>query len=188
MAMIQSNLEQNGMVIWLTGLSGAGKSTIANALEILLNQYGFFTISLDGDLIRSGMNKDLGYTATDRSENIRRVQEMSKILVQKNIIVLCSFITPDQQYRNENRKALGNQYFEVFVDCPVSICESRDVKGLYKKARNLEIDHFTGIDAGFDTPVNPDLILNSHHQTLEECVDTLFKVVRPLVSTQELVM
>lgn len=176
------HLDQNGIVIWFTGLSGAGKSTISAGLESKLTQNGYFSISMDGDTIRSGMNKDLGFTEKDRSENIRRVLEVSKMLVQKEIIVLCSFITPIQAQRDECRRSLGNKYFEVFVDCPVAVCESRDVKGLYKKARNQEIKNFTGINAGFDLPVNPDLILNSNALSPEECVETLYNALIHLIT------
>lgn len=176
-----NNLNQNGLVIWLTGLSGAGKSTIATGLEQKLNDAGFFTFGMDGDLIRLGINKDLSFTEVDRSENIRRVMEISKMLVQKKVIVICAFITPSQHQRDENRSALGKQYFEVFVDCPVAVCEDRDVKGLYKKARNNDIPNFTGVSTGYELPRRPDLILNSSAQSAEQCIATLYKMILPLV-------
>ena len=179
--MRQHILNQNGLVIWLTGLSGAGKSTIANGLEQKLNDAGFFTFGMDGDLIRSGINRDLSFTEADRSENIRRVLEISKMLVQKKVVVICAFIMPLQQQRDENRNALGKQYFEVFVDCPVAVCEGRDVKGLYKKARNNEIPDFTGINTDYELPERPDLILNSSVQSAEQCIATLYQMILPLV-------
>jgi adenylylsulfate kinase len=179
--MRQSNLDQKGIVVWLMGLSGAGKSTIATGLEQKLNENGFFTIAMDGDLVRSGVNMDLNFTKADRSENVRRVVEISKMLVEKNVIVICSFITPLEEQRTANRAMLGERYFEVFVDCPVAVCESRDVKGLYQKARNNEIGNFTGVSANFEPPVNPDLVLNSAAQSSEECVATLYEGIFSLI-------
>ena len=179
--MKQNNPHQKGMVIWLMGLSGAGKSTIATGLEAKLNENGFFTFAMDGDLIRSGINSDLTYSETDRMENIRRVVEISKMLVQKNIITICSFITPMQKQRELCREILNGQYFEVFVDCPVSICENRDVKGLYKKARNNEIFNFTGINAGFEIPLNSNLVLNSAKNSPQECVESVFSAIIPYI-------
>jgi len=180
--MRQNNLYQNGLVIWLTGLSGAGKSTIAIGLEKKLNEKGYFTMAMDGDLIRTGVNNDLTFTEVDRSENIRRVMEISKMLVQKDVVVICSFITPLQRQRDANRDALGHKYFEVFVDCPFDVCEARDVKGLYKKARNNEIKHFTGINAGFELPDRPHLILNSSKQSAEQCIMILYDMILPLIA------
>lgn len=177
----QNNLHQNGLVVWLTGLSGAGKSTIANGLEQKLNAAGFFTIGMDGDLIRSGINRDLSFSEADRTENVRRVREICKMLVEKDIVVICSFITPLERQRNENRKALGQKYFEVFVDCPVAVCEARDVKGLYKKARNHQLLYFTGIDTKYELPINPDLILNSSKLSAEQCIDVLYEKIHNLI-------
>lgn len=177
--MKQNNPDQKGLVIWLMGLSGAGKSTIATGLEAKLNENGFFTFAMDGDLIRSGINSDLTFSEADRLENIRRVAEISKMLVQKDIITICSFITPMQKQRELCREILNNQYFEVFIDCPVSICENRDVKGLYKKARNNEIPNFTGINAGFELPLNADIVLNSFKNSAQECVEMLFSAIVP---------
>lgn len=179
--MKQNNPRQKGMVIWLMGLSGAGKSTIATALEAKLNESGFFTFAMDGDLIRSGVCSDLTFTEADRLENIRRVVEISKMLVQKDIVTICSFITPMQKQRALCREVLNGRYFEVFVDCPVSVCEERDVKGLYKKARNNEIPNFTGINAGFELPSNSNLVLNSHKNSPQECVDLVFSAIMPYI-------
>ncbi len=180
--MRQSNLHQKGMVIWLMGLSGAGKSTIATGLEAKLNESGFFTFAMDGDLIRSGICSDLTFTEADRLENIRRVVEISRMLVHKNIITICSFITPMQKQRELCREGLNGQYFEVFVDCPVSVCEERDVKGLYKKARNNEIPNFTGINAGFERPLHSDLVLNSYENSPQECIELVFSAIMPFIS------
>lgn len=179
--MKQNIPHQKGMVIWLMGLSGAGKSTIATGLEAKLNENGFFTFAMDGDLIRSGISSDLTFTEADRLENIRRVVEISKMLVQKDIITICSFITPLQKQRALCREILNDQYFEVFVDCPVSICENRDVKGLYKKARTNEIPNFTGINADFELPDNANLVLNSHKDSPEECVESVFSAIIPYI-------
>jgi adenylyl-sulfate kinase len=182
--MRQNILNQNGLVIWLTGLSGAGKSTIAAGLEQKLNDAGFFTFGMDGDLIRSGINRDLSFSEADRSENIRRVMEISKMLVQKKVIVICAFITPLQQQREANRNTLGKQYFEVFVDCPVAVCENRDVKGLYKKARNNDISDFTGVSTGYELPLHPELILNSAAQSADQCITSLYQMILPLVEEE----
>lgn len=179
--MKQNNPRQKGIVIWLMGLSGAGKSTIASGLEKKLNENGFFTFAMDGDLIRSGINSDLTFSEADRLENIRRVVEIGKMLVQKDIITICSFITPMQKQRELCRQILNDQYFEVFVDCPVSICEDRDVKGLYKKAINNEIANFTGINAGFELPLNPDLVLNSYKNSPQECIELVFSAILPYI-------
>ncbi len=178
-----NHLNQTGLVIWLLGLSGSGKSTIAALLEEKLNASGFFTMSMDGDLIRSGLNRDLTFTETDRHENIRRVAELSKMMVQKNIITICSFITPSAAYRQTCRDILGSKYFEVYLDCPVSVCEERDVKGLYWKARNHEIENFTGVSAGFEPPLNPDLILHTSTESVGESVEKLFEHILRLVGS-----
>lgn len=179
--MTQNNPHQKGMVIWLMGLSGAGKSTIATGLEAKLNENGFFTFALDGDLIRSGISSDLTFTESDRLENVRRVVEISKMLVHKDIITICSLITPLQKQRELCREMLNGHYFEVFVDCPISICENRDVKGLYKKARNNEISNFTGINAGFELPLNANLVLNSYKTSPQQCVDLVFSAIIPYI-------
>jgi adenylylsulfate kinase len=170
--MIQNNPRQKGLVIWLMGLSGAGKSTIATGLEAKLNESGFFTFAVCSDLT---------FTEADRLENIRRVAEISKMLVQKDVVTICSFITPMLRHRELCREILNDDYFEVFVDCPVSVCEERDVKGLYKKARNNEIPNFTGINAGFERPLNSDLVLNSHKSSSQECVDMVFSAILPYI-------
>jgi adenylylsulfate kinase len=168
---------QKGMVIWLLGHSGAGKSTIAGMLAERLEAEGFLTLSLDGDVVRAGMNRDLTFSDADRLENVRRVAELCKILLQKEIIVICSFITPMQAHRDQLRTMLGDRYMEVYLDCPVSICEQRDVKGLYQKARNHEIEHFTGINSRFEIPASPDLILHTSSSSPEQCAETVHSAV-----------
>ncbi|MCC6289531.1 MAG: adenylyl-sulfate kinase [Chitinophagaceae bacterium] len=175
-------LQQRGIAIWLTGLSGSGKTTIAQLLEQRLKEENYFALTLDGDALRNTLNKDLSFTTKDRSENIRRAAELAKLLVQKNIITICSFITPLQQHRNIAHSILGNTYFEVYIECPLSICEARDVKGLYKKARNNEIKDFTGIGSAFEAPLQPWRTLNTSHQLPEESARILFTQIFPHIS------
>jgi adenylylsulfate kinase len=176
-------LNQTGMVIWLLGLSGSGKSTIATLLEEKLNANGYFTMSMDGDIIRSGLSRDLTFTEADRFENIRRAAELSKMMVGKDIITICSFITPRERHRDACRQILGNKYFEVYLDCPVLVCEERDVKGLYKKARNYEIENFTGVSSGFEVPLSPDLVLHTARESAAESVDKLYIHISTLIGS-----
>tara|TARA_R110002124_G_scaffold34740_6_gene113684 strand:- start:501 stop:1031 length:531 start_codon:yes stop_codon:yes gene_type:complete len=166
-------LHQRGLVVWLLGLSGAGKSTLSGLLEAELDKLGYTTVALDGDEVRSGLNRDLGFSAADREENIRRAAEMAKILIQKQIVVICSFITPSEISRKQNREILGQRYLEVYLDCSLQVCENRDVKGLYQKARNHKIMNFTGIGSKFDIPKDSDLVLN----TAVESQQASFKVL-----------
>lgn len=173
------------MVIWLFGLSGAGKSTLAALTEKLLTGAGFFVVLLDGDHLRSGINKDLSFSAEDRLENIRRSAEIAKILAGNNIITICSFITPMQVQRDLARSIAGSGYFEVYVSCPLEICEQRDVKGLYRKARNQEIRDFTGIGSGFDQPASADLVIHTDRETPEESAGRLFRQVCAWMQTTD---
>src|SRR5690606_7377244 len=137
---------------------GSGKSTLARDLEITLFQEGYLTQLLDGDNLRTGINNNLSFSEADRLENIRRAAEVSKLFLSCGVITICSFISPTQQIRDIARQVIGeNDFYEVFVNCPIEICEQRDVKGLYKKARNGEIKNFTGIDAPFESPVSPSI-------------------------------
>lgn len=172
---------QKGIVIWLLGHSGAGKSTLAQMVAGRLEREGYRTLPLDGDVVRAGMNRDLGFSEADRLENIRRVAELCKILLQKDLIVICSFITPMQSHRDLLRKTLGDRYLEVYVECPIAICEQRDVKGLYRKARNHEIAHFTGIDSDFDIPPQPDLTIPTALWQPDDCAEALYQLT---ISTQ----
>ncbi|HRP33957.1 MAG TPA: adenylyl-sulfate kinase [Agriterribacter sp.] len=177
-------LQQNGMVIWMTGLSGSGKSTIARLLEKKLAEKNLFSVVLDGDELRKTLNRDLGFSDIDRTENIRRAAELAKLLVQKNIIVICSFITPMQKHRDLAATITGEKYFEVSVNCPLYVCEQRDVKGLYHKARNHEITDFTGIGSAYQPAVSPDLVLNTAVETPEESAEKLLDCVFPIVKTE----
>lgn len=174
-------LHQKGMVIWLTGLSGSGKSTIARLLDKKLGEENYFSVVLDGDELRQTLNKDLGFSEADRTENIRRAAELAKLLLQKNIIVICSFITPLQKHRQLAAAITGDAYYEVFVDCPLQVCEQRDVKGLYRKARNNEIKDFTGIGSGFEPGIEAQLILHTDTESAVQSMEKLFSSVLPFI-------
>lgn len=174
-------LGQKGATLWFTGLSGSGKSTVAVALEKALIDQGRLVYRLDGDNVRMGINKNLGFTAEDRTENIRRIGEVAKLFVDAGVIVLSSFISPYREDRDGVRKlhdAAGMDFIEVFVDCPLEEAEKRDPKGLYKKARAGEIKFFTGIDDPYETPDSPELTLNSADMSLEEEVAALIKLLK----------
>ena len=160
---------QKPVTLWLTGLSGAGKSTIANALELAMVERGRHTYLLDGDNVRMGLCRDLGFSDTDREENIRRIAEVARLFVDAGLIVITAFISPFQRDRTLARDVIGNEAFvEVFIDTPLSECERRDPKGLYGKARSGAIKNFTGIDSAYEGPVDPDIRIN----TLEEDLPT----------------
>ncbi len=157
-------------VLWFTGLSGSGKSTIANAVEALLNKKSVHTYLLDGDNVRHGLNGDLGFSDEDRVENIRRVGEVSNLFVDAGLVVLTAFISPFYADRAQARsKVPEGKFLEVFIDTPIEICESRDPKGLYKKARQGEIKNFTGIDSEYDAPVNPEIHIKTQDRSIEAC-------------------
>ena len=171
-------LNQNAKVLWFTGLSGSGKSTIAQHLEKRLFSEGFFIQLLDGDNIRSGINNNLGFTLEDRTENIRRIAEVSKLFLNAGIICLNSFVSPTIEIRNSAKQIIGEKDFlEVFINTPLEICEARDVKGLYKKARAGEIKGFTGIDSPYEAPINPDIEVKTENQTIEESVDHIYREI-----------
>lgn len=161
-------LAQRGKVIWMVGLSGSGKSTLARAAENTLHQQRKVTMLLDGDNLRAGVNNNLGFSQEERTENIRRAAEVAKLFANCGLITICSLISPTESIRSMARQIIGDDYFEVFVDCPLEVCEERDVKGLYAKARRGEIPDFTGISAPFDPPASPDLRIPTHQQPLEE--------------------
>jgi adenylylsulfate kinase len=168
----------NPKVFWMTGLSGSGKSTIANAFQNELFNRGYQVCVLDGDNVRKGLNKDLDFSNIGRIENIRRLSEVSKILIEAGFIVITASISPFNVDRNQARKIIGNEFFvEVFIDTPIEICEQRDVKGLYKKARDGEILNFTGIASTFEKPLEPDIIIQTTQKSVEECVQLLIKKV-----------
>lgn len=169
---------QSRPVIWLTGLSGSGKSTIANELELVLDERGVKSYVLDGDNIRTGLNSDLGFSDDDRKENMRRISEVAKLFSNSGVIAITAFISPFSEERAQARKVIGSENFiEVHVDTPLDICEQRDVKGLYKKARKGEIPNFTGIDSPYEEPLNPDVIVEAGRATLHTCVDKIVFVL-----------
>jgi bifunctional enzyme CysN/CysC len=172
-------LSQQPCLVWFTGLSGAGKSAIANLVERRLHADGQHTYLLDGDNLRHGLNKDLGFTAADRVENIRRVAEVGRLMVDAGLIVLASFISPFRAERRMARELLGEDAFlEVFVDTPQHICEARDVKQLYAKARRGEIKNFTGIDSPYERPEQPDIHIDTTAVTAEEAADIVLAQLR----------
>lgn len=165
-------------VVWLTGFSGSGKSTIAKALEVALFNKGVRSFCLDGDNTRLGINKDLGFSSVDRTENIRRVAEMVKLFLESGTIVITSFISPLISDREMAKNIIGNAYFvEVFINCPIAICEQRDVKGLYAKARRGEIKDFTGIDSPFEAPLEADIELLTNQNSIQECVEIILEKI-----------
>lgn len=171
-------LGQHSVMIWFTGLSGSGKSTIAIALERELHSRGIMCRILDGDNIRSGINNNLGFTAEDRMENIRRIAEISKLFVDTGIVTIAAFISPDEAMRKLACDIIGREDFiEVYVNTPLEVCEKRDVKGLYAKARKGDIKNFTGISAPFEAPAHPDLCLDTSALSLKECVDRLLDLI-----------
>jgi bifunctional enzyme CysN/CysC len=166
-------------VLWFTGLSGAGKSTIANMLEKRLNAFGYHTYLLDGDNVRHGLNKDLGFTDADRVENIRRVAEVSRLMVDAGLIVLVSFISPFRAERRMARELLPpGEFFEMFVDTPLAIAETRDPKGLYTKARRGELKNFTGIDSPYEPPERPEIRIDTTRVTPEQATDVILERLR----------
>lgn len=176
-------LKQKGLAIWMCGLSGSGKSTIANAAERVLHQQGRFTIILDGDNLRTGLNTNLGFSDEDRLENIRRIAELTKILIDNGVIVFISAITPRGELRDLARGVVGEQnLFEVYVKASFEACEKRDVKGLYAKAARGEIQHFTGKDGSFEPPQNPNLTLNTEALSIEEAAIELLEAILPKIS------
>ncbi|MDQ0232505.1 adenylyl-sulfate kinase [Metabacillus malikii] len=169
----------NSFVLWFTGLSGSGKSTIANLVEKKLHVSGHSTYILDGDNIRKGINNNLDFTEEDRKENVRRVAEISKLFVDAGIIVLTSVISPFQADRESARKKVeNNEFIEIYIKCPIEECEKRDPKGLYKKARSGLINGFTGINSPYEEPLNPELTINSMKRTPEECAEVIINYLK----------
>jgi len=176
-------LKQKGKVIWLIGLSGSGKSTIAQHLEAKLYDEGFLTQVLDGDNIRSGLNKNLTFSDSDRLENIRRISEVAKLFANCGVVTLASFITPTEAIRKMAKEIIGeDKYIEVFVSTSLEACEDRDVKGLYDKARQGIIKNFTGIDSVFETPKNPAIVIPTEGFTVEESVQKLYDFIIEKIS------
>ncbi|MFN8578768.1 MAG: adenylyl-sulfate kinase [Candidatus Sericytochromatia bacterium] len=171
--------EQNkhkSFILWFTGLSGSGKSTLSTNLEIKLFNNNIKTYILDGDNIRKGLNKDLGFSDSERTENIRRIGEVSKLFVDAGLVTLVAFISPFQSDRNIVRKLVKDgEFIEIFVNCSLEHCEKRDIKGLYKKARSGELKQFTGIDSPYEIPSNPELVINTESKNIEECVNEIYE-------------
>ncbi|WP_448552205.1 adenylyl-sulfate kinase [Thalassotalea montiporae] len=162
--------KQRPCLLWYTGLSGSGKSTVANAVDALLFERGHHTYLLDGDNVRHGLNGDLGFSNEDRVENIRRISEVSKLFIDAGLIVSTAFISPFKEDRAQARALLAEgEFIEVFIDTPIEVCEQRDPKGLYKKARAGEIKDFTGIDSAYDVPQAPELHVKTAEQEIEQC-------------------
>ena len=175
-------LKQHSVMIWFTGLSGSGKSTIAIASERELHKRGLLCRILDGDNIRSGINNNLGFTEADRIENIRRIAEVSKLFVDTGIITIAAFISPSNDIREMAANIIGkDDFLEVYVSTPIEECERRDVKGLYAKARRGEIKNFTGISAPFEAPAHPALTLDTSALSLEESVNKLLELILPRI-------
>lgn len=176
-------LNQRSKVLWLTGLSGSGKSTIAQALERKLQGEGYFAQVLDGDNIRSGINNNLGFSLEDRQENIRRISEVAKLYLNSGIITINSFVSPTIAIRKKASDIVGKEDFiEVFINTPIEVCEARDVKGLYKKARAGEIKGFTGIDSPYEAPSNPDLEVPTEHLSIEESAAMIYDYLLPKIT------
>lgn len=175
-------LGHQGLCIWLCGLSGSGKSTLAHALERRLHDAGVHCVVLDGDVMRTGLNKGLGFSEADRMENIRRAAEVARLFVRNGTVVIAAFITPMQTMRDRVREIIGvDDLLDVFVDAPLDECERRDVKGLYRKARNGEVDRFTGLAAPFEPPADPGLHLHTARMDAEACLSQLWEVVMPRI-------
>jgi len=171
-------LKQKGALVWMTGLSGSGKSTIAYTLEHALVQRGHMAYVLDGDNVRHGLNKNLGFSAEDRQENIRRIGEVGKLFVDAGIITITAFISPYQQDRQVARETVGKgDFFEVFCDTPLNVCEERDPKGLYKKARAGEIKGFTGIDDPYEAPKSPEMVIDTSQLSPQEATIKLCEML-----------
>lgn len=183
-----TNKGQKPCLLWFTGLSGSGKSTIANALDVALHERGYHTFLLDGDNVRYGLCKDLGFSDQDREENIRRVGEVCKLFADAGLIVMSAFISPFTSDRRMVRKLFpAGEFIEVFMDTPLETCESRDPKGLYQKARSGEIKHFTGIDSPYEVPAHPEVRLDTSTMSVDECVNALvdYLLSRDLIALKD---
>lgn len=172
--------KHNSFLIWFTGLSGSGKSTIANALELELYKRGIKTYTLDGDNIRKGLNKDLTFSANDRTENIRRIAEVANLMVDSGLIVLAAFVSPYRKDRENIKSIVGKLNFvEVYVNTSIEECERRDVKGLYKKARTGEINDMTGISSPYEVPDHPDIEIKTENESINESVKKIIDFITP---------
>lgn len=175
-------LNQKSKVIWMTGLSGSGKSTIAVQLERKLMEHGHFAQVLDGDNIRSGINNNLGFSMEDRLENIRRIAEVAKLYLHSGIVTICTFISPTREIREFAKQIIGEaDFIEIYVSAPLAVCEARDVKGLYQKARAGQIKDFTGIDSPYEPPLQPALTLDTAEENLETSTNRALDFLLPLL-------
>lgn len=175
-------LNQHSVVVWFTGLSGSGKSTIAKALELELHSRGYISKVLDGDNVRTGINNNLGFSDEDRKENIRRIAEVSKLFMECGIILINCFISPTCIIRNQVKEIVGTEnYFEIYVNTPLETCEKRDTKGIYAKARKGLIKEFTGISAPYEEPVNPDIEIKTEEMSVEQSVEIILKKLLPRI-------
>jgi len=170
-------LKQKATCLWLTGLSGSGKTTIAKGLEKKLHAEGFMTQLLDGDNVRTGLCKNLSFSIEDRQENIRRIAELNKLFLDAGVITISCFVSPTIEIREIAKSIIGSDFQEVFINTPLEVCESRDVKGLYAKARKGEIKNFTGIDSPFEAPLNPNVELKTAYQSIEATVEDLYSQI-----------
>ncbi len=176
----ESLLEQKGGVFWLTGLSGSGKTTIAKGAQRIMHDHGRFVQVLDGDNIRVGLNNNLGFSNEDRTENIRRIAEVSKLFASCGVITINCFVSPTLEIRQMARDIIGEDFHEVYIKADLADCEDRDPKGLYKKARAGEIKDFTGIDAPFEAPENAELTIDTSAQSIEQSVESLVTYIEPI--------
>ena len=182
----ENNLNQRGISLWLTGLSGAGKTSIGNYLEKKLFQNSIITAFLDGDNIRTGINNNLTFSEIDRIENIRRIAEVSKLFNSSAVVTINCFVSPFKSSRELAKQIIGKEnFFEIFIDTPISECERRDVKGLYKKARAGEIKNFTGISSPFEPPLNPALTISTFEKSIEKSGDELFNYILPKIKFEQ---
>lgn len=175
-------LNQHSIVIWITGLSGSGKTTIAKDLELELHKRGYLTKLLDGDNVRTGINNNLGFSEEDRTENIRRIAEVSKLFMKGGVILINCFISPTKEIRDQARNIVGSEdFFEIYVNTPLEVCEQRDIKGLYAKARAGLIKNFTGIDSPYEEPKNAHVEIKTVELSVEESVQKILKVLLPRI-------
>lgn len=175
-------LNQRSIVIWITGLSGSGKTTIAKGLELELHKRGFLTKLLDGDNVRVGINNNLKFTDADRKENIRRIAEVSKLFMIGGVILINCFISPTKEIRDQARNIIGeDNFFEIYTNTPIEVCEQRDIKGLYAKARAGLIKNFTGIDSPYEAPINPDVELKTEEISIEQSVQKILDILLPRI-------
>lgn len=172
------NIPNKGFTLWFTGLSGAGKTTLADAVAAELEKYGLPVEKLDGDIVRKTICRDLGFSAEDRQKNIERVTEVAKLLAKNRAAVLTSFISPYRHIRDTARKEIGEHFIEIFVKCPLETCIQRDVKGLYKKAIAGEIQNFTGISDPYEEPENPEIVIETHKESMEQCTQKIMHYLR----------